>query len=253
MSGNSLILDRGSLARADMILNPAPPTVVSLDSLDWGADDTGRVDVWLTTVMEGEMFRASKGGGWIPMRSKWRSYLARRLRPHVVYEALEHRFYVRTEPGGWRPFAESELCRWLREMIVTAPVGTTAGKSLLSDAWVDRLVRQLRASLPSGPAVLQARLREFALECVRVERGNDITIGELYDVLIDYCKANELPIVPEDVFQKMIPVVLLGAPWYLHKSKSITRPTGCQNGFRSLAVRTIVRQKFALNGVVGVG
>jgi hypothetical protein len=253
MAGNSLVLSRAGLHRTDRILNPASMSLISLESFDWGTEDPARVDVWLTTVMEGEMFRDGLRGGLIPMRSRWRSYLVRRLRPHVVYEALEHRFYLSTEAHGWRPISEDELHRLLLDLILSAPVGMADGKAKLGDAWVERLARQLRQLLPAGPAIVEARLRAFAQDCIRVELGSDVTVGELFDAYQGYCHANELPVVPKDVFQKLMPVVLLGPPWHRAKSKSVARPSGCQNGFRSLTLRSHAQQKFSAAGVVGVG
>jgi hypothetical protein len=85
VTGNLLVLDRYGLGRADHILQSARPTTVNIVSIDWGADPTGAVDVWLTTVLEGALFRPGKQGGLVPNRTVWRNYLARRLRPHLAY------------------------------------------------------------------------------------------------------------------------------------------------------------------------
>jgi hypothetical protein len=257
MTGNAVVLDRGSLGRKDLILHSATPSTVSPQSIDWGPDPTGIIAVWLTTLDHGELFRRAKHGGLLPNRAVWGNYLVRRARPHLVYEALEHRFYARTEANDWHPFAEEAIRSRLRELIVTAPTGTATAKTKLSDAWLDRLVRRLRSLLPAGPIIIHARLRSFARDCLKVERGTDITVGELYGAFIAWCRENELSVIPEEIFQKHIGAVLRVDPWFRPKSKSIVREPGCQNGFRSLALRmtshAAVRQcDSVLNGAVGV-
>lgn len=241
MTGNLLVLDRYGLGRADHILQSARPTTVNIESIDWGTDPTGVVDVWLTTVLEGGLFRPGEQGGFVPNRTVWRSYLVRRLRPHLAYESLEHRFYRRSETNDWHPFAEDAVLPWLRELIMATPAGTPTAKAALSDVWLGRLVRRLRSLLPAGALVLHARLREFARDSLTVDRGSDVTVRELYYAFAVWCRESELPSLPEEVFQKHIASVLRVEPWFRSKSKSIVRESGCQNGFRSLALRRPVR------------
>jgi hypothetical protein len=257
MTGNMLVLDRGGLNRTDGILTSAPPSTVNLELMRWGADTTGAVDVWLTTVLAGELFRAGINGGLIPNRTVWRSYLVRRVRPQLTYEALEHRFYNRTETNDWQPVAEDAIRPWLRELVMTAPTGKATAKAAITDAWLDRLVRRLKSLLPAGPRILHARLRSFARDCLNVERGCDITVGEMYVAFSVWCRDHELQVLPELVFQQNIPVIVRADPWVRGKSKSVVRATGFQNGFRSLRLRSAVqmspsRNNFARNGVVGV-
>jgi Poxvirus D5 protein-like len=257
MAGNAVVLDRGGLGRPDLILHSATPSAVSPQSIDLGPDPTGTVAVWLTTLDHGELFRRAKHGGLLPNRAVWGNYLVRRLRAHLVYEALEHRFYARTEANDWHPFAEDSIRPWLRELILTAPTGTATAKTKLTDAWLDRLVRRLRSLLPAGALVLHARLRAFARDCLKVERGNDVTVGEMYEAFAVWCRENELPVIPEEIFRKHIAAVLRVDPWFRSRSKSILRESGCQNGFRSLALKRasqVALQEHFLdrNGAVGV-
>ena len=241
MTGNLLVLDRYGLGRADHIVQSAKPTTINIESIDWAADPTGAVDVWLTTVLEGGLFRPGEQGRLVPNRTIWRNYLARRLRSLLAYESLEHRFYRRSETNDWHPFAEDAVLPWLRELIMAAPAGIPSAKAALSDVWLGRLVRRLRSLLPAGALVLHARLKEYARACLKVERGSDVTVGELYCAFAVRCRENELPNVPEEVFQKHIAAVLRVEPWFRSKSKSVVRESGCQNGFRSLAFRRPVQ------------
>jgi len=256
MTGNLLVHDRGGLNRTDVILKNAPLSTVNLEMMDWGPDATGAVDVWLTTLLEGELFRPGQSGGLIPNRSVWRSFLVRRLRPHLVYEPLEHRFYAKAETDTWLPLAEDSIRSWLRELIMTAPTGTPTAKAAINDAWLDRLVRRIKSLLPAGPMILHARIRQFAQDCLKMERGSDVTVAELYVAFVAYCHTHELPLIPEVVFQKNISVILRTGPWFRSKSKSVVRAAGNQNGFRSLGLRVGDRcrhnENFVGNGAVGV-
>jgi hypothetical protein len=76
-------------------------------------------------------------------------------------------------------------------------------------------------------------------------------------IFVVWCRENELSVIPEEIFQKHIAAVLRVDPWFRSKSKSVARSSGCQNGFRSLALRRV--GQFALtrhlvdrNGAVGV-
>ena len=109
MTGCVLVLDRGGLRCFDSIVHSASPTVANLEVLDWGPAPTGAVDVWLTAVLNGELFRPGLHGGLIANRAVWRSYLVRRLRPRLVYERLERRFYTRNETNDWQPVAENAI------------------------------------------------------------------------------------------------------------------------------------------------
>jgi len=243
--------------RSDVILNNAPPSVVNVETIDWGRDTSGAVDVWLTTVLAGELFRLGVNGGLVANRTVWRSYLVRRLRPYLVYEGLEHQFYVRTRQDDWYAVSADSIRSWLRELIVNAPTGPAPAKAAITDAWLDRLVRRLRSLLPAGLVILHARLRSFARDCLKVERGTDITVGELYGAFIAWCRENELPVLPEVVFQQNIPVILRTEPWFRSKSKSVTRASGFQNGFRSLRLWSAgqispSQNSFDRNGAVGV-
>lgn len=257
MFGNVLVLDRSGLSRTDIFLNITTPGTVNVEQIDWGADPTGAVDVWLTTVLEGELFRPGVNGSPIPNRTVWRSYLVRRLRSHLAFDKLERRFYTRTDANDWHPIAEDSIRSWLRELIMAAPTGTASAKSKLIDVWLDRLVRRLQRLLPAGSSVLYARLRAFARDCLKVERGNDVTVGEMYEAFAVWCRENELPVIPEEIFRKHIAAVLRVDPWFRSKSKSILRESGCQNGFRSLALKRasqVALQEHFLdrNGAVGV-
>lgn len=257
MTGNLLVLDRCGLGRTDSIVNSAAPNMENVETMDWGTSDQATVDVWLTTVLEGDLFRPGVRGGLVANRSVWRSYLVRRLRSYLAYEALERRFYIRTQADDWHPVAEDSIRPWLRELVMTAPVGTPTAKAAITDAWLDRLERRLKSLLPAGPLVLHARLKAFARDCLKVERGSDVTVGELYEAFVAWCRDNELLAMPKEVFQKNIPAVLRVEPWFRARSQSVVRETGCQNGFRSLALRRSVvvsspMRGFVRSGAVGV-
>lgn len=257
MSGNVLVLDRCGLQRTDTILNGAIPSMVNVETLDWGTSGQATVDVWLTTLLEDDLFRPGVRGGLVANRAVWRSYLVRRLRPCLAYEAMERRFYTRTTTDDWHPVAEDSIRPWLRELVMTTPVGTPTAKTAITDAWLDRLVRWLKSLLPAGPLILHARLKAFARDCLKVERGSDVTVGELYEAFVTWCRDNELLAMPKEVFQKNISPVLRVEPWFRARSQSVIRATGCQNGFRSLALRRAVAvsspmRGFARRGAVGV-
>ena len=237
MRGGILLVDRTRLARTDRIVSQGAPMMINPETLNFGPDPGGRVDLWLTRLSHGEFFRRNLRGQVIPNRRAWFNYLIRRLRPGLAFELGERQFYERGIEDTWRPVSEEQLRPRLRELIVMASVEAPEAKARLSDEWLSKMCRGLKSSLAVHLPMVETRLRGFAAEFLAKRPGVSMTNAELTAAFTAHCRQAGQPPLSPMKFKVLIGRVLRGEPWGLCYSKSIQRTGGQQNGWRGLMLK----------------
>lgn len=237
MGGHILVYDRTALHCQDEFVNLAEIKVMDLFALDWGQDSDGRVAAWLVALAHGEFVHRTQRGRIKPKRAAWRDYLVRRLKPTIAFDRATGGFWRRLNGDVWQPLNEQQTTNEVRQLVISAPVPGAQAHSWCNDEWLIGMLRYLRRVLVGEVPFAINHLRAFARGALISAPGQDVTVPELCAAFSRYCRERELPVLPKGAFQKMIVRVMKEPPWHKTKSKSVTRPTGSQNGFRGIALR----------------
>jgi hypothetical protein len=211
---------------------------VDLYALDWGPDPDGQIAAWLVTLTHGEFVRRTQRGRILPQRDAWRDYLVRRLKATTAFDRATGGFWRRLNGEVWQPLNEQQLIGEVRQQVVSAPVPGIQAHSWCDREWLAGMLRYLRRVLVSEVPFAVNHLRTFVRGALIAAPRQDVTVPELCAAFMRYCRERELPVLPKGVFQQLIVRVMKESPWHRSKSKSVTRLTGAQNGFRGIALRS---------------
>ena len=254
-SGSRMVLNRIGLDQEDVILNHATPTRMSPESIHWPDRFRGAVDLWLTRLRYGDLFRHTSGGHRVPRSMAWLYLLTRRLRRTAAYENREQQFFRRVAKDQWVALSEAQFVDLLHQEAMANLTHEATAQPLLTEEFLRGLLRWLRVSLADRLPIARAQLRTFARRQLDVEPGSSATTAEIYDRYLCDCQERNVPSLASTTFRRCIGHVLAEAPWFRSRSNSIPRASGHQHGFRGLRLRSALTgttPDCAVNGTPGM-
>lgn len=251
MTGNLMVYDRSTLQCRDEFLNFAEIQTVDLSAINWGPDSDSKIAAWGAILAHGEFFRRGGRGQKIANAATWRAYFAARLKSTTCYESQERRFYSRIGGSDWHSMPIGLLRDKLRALVNTAPVGMPEAKSRITDEWLNRQCERLKASLATQLQVIEDRLRFYMEQRLIEEPGANLTNAELFADFDAHCIQTGQPSLSPTKFRLLVGRMLRREPWRVGYSKSIPRPSGQQNGWRGLRIKSRTYTAMTTHGAVG--
>ena len=240
-AGDFLVLWQGGpVPKLCRIIDRLPVQSVPFWELVW-PDPDGRA--WLLMlklkVHHGQpVIPKPKGNGFKLNEAFWAHFLM--MRYEVVYDPERKRFLRRdANQEEWEAQSEEEVLHMILgelEWVATFPEGVTA-RPFCDLPNATRILQTLRVVAARRLLLGEEVLCEFARQQLELCDAATVTVRELHQASLEFCRARGHQEYPLSVLQKRIRVVLKSVYPAISKSKSVRREGKCQNGFRGLRLK----------------
>jgi hypothetical protein len=241
--GETLLYDRSPGAAPAYFVTFRSPVTVKLRALKWDSDHEKALLPTIIEALYGSFSRLTARGKRVPNPKSWAAYLAKAT--GVIFSRADGHFYL-PGSGEWSTVGQTESESLVENFIQTSAVAGEHKAVALDPVMLAKVVSWLKRVAAGDCPVFD----ETILGCIRerleapeapntngAQRKCNMTVRELHEVCREYSLGHDKPVVPLTIFQRRIPRLMAGPPFFIPKSQSVKRDGKDQNGFRGVRVK----------------